>query len=285
MFYKELKISSFDPALATTLGINAQLMHYLLMTLVAITTVAAFESIGSILVIAMLIVPPATAHLLTDRLPGMIVVSLIVGAASAALGHVAAITVPGWFGFADTTTSGMMATVAGILFATVAVLAPRHGVLSKYLHQRALRARILREDALGVLFRLEEIKSMRDRLAVDVAQLLSATSGVSRRSVRMALRHLRRRGLLEDEGQSHRLTARGRARAADLVRTHRLWESYLHQYLPLPSDHVHATAERLEHVTDASMQDRLAEATDRPQYDPHGKRIPERSAADRRVEE
>jgi manganese/zinc/iron transport system permease protein len=56
-FYKELKITSFDPALATTIGINADVLHYVLMTLVAATTIAAFESVGSILVIAMLIVP------------------------------------------------------------------------------------------------------------------------------------------------------------------------------------------------------------------------------------
>ena len=60
LFFKELRISSFDPELASTIGINASLMHYLLMTLVAITTVAAFEAVGSIIVIAMLIVPAAT---------------------------------------------------------------------------------------------------------------------------------------------------------------------------------------------------------------------------------
>ena len=57
--WKELKISSFDPALATTMGINAEWLFYLLMALVAITTVASFEQVGSILVIAMLIVPGA----------------------------------------------------------------------------------------------------------------------------------------------------------------------------------------------------------------------------------
>src|SRR5687768_15759680 len=99
LFYKELKLTSFDPALATTLGINANLMHYLLMTLVAATTVASFEAVGSILVVAMLIVPAAAAHLLTDRLAPMIFVSLIIAAASGVLGHIAAITVPTWFGF------------------------------------------------------------------------------------------------------------------------------------------------------------------------------------------
>ncbi|MHC5005007.1 MAG: metal ABC transporter permease, partial [Planctomycetota bacterium] len=156
LLFKELRISGFDPDLATTLGINASVMHYLLMTLVAITTVACFESIGSILVIAMLIVPAAAAHLLTDRLGTMIAVSLVIAAASAALGHVAAITVPPWIGFRGTSTSGMMATVAGVLFAGSMLLGPRHGIISRLVHRGRLRARILREDVLALLYRLEE---------------------------------------------------------------------------------------------------------------------------------
>lgn len=131
LFFKELRISSFDAELATTMGINANVMHYLLMTLVAITTVAAFEAVGSIIVIAMLIVPAAAAHLLTDRLGMMVFLSVLLAALSAALGHLSALVVPGWFGFNDTSTSGMMAVMAGVIFAVVALAAPRHGILAK----------------------------------------------------------------------------------------------------------------------------------------------------------
>ena len=93
-FFKELRITAFDSALATTMGINANVMHYALMTLVAATTIAAFESVGSILVIAMLIVPGAAAHLITDRLEGMLMISVIFAVLSAVLGHVGAITRP-----------------------------------------------------------------------------------------------------------------------------------------------------------------------------------------------
>jgi len=129
IFFKELRIASFDPELATTIGINANLMHYLLMTLVAITTVAAFEAVGSIIVIAMLITPAATAHLLTDRLIVMVVISALIAMLSAILGHVSALIVPGWFGFAGTSTSGMMAVMSGLIFAAVLLFAPRCGIL------------------------------------------------------------------------------------------------------------------------------------------------------------
>jgi len=138
LFFKELRISSFDPELATTLGINANLMHYLLMTVVAITTVAAFEAVGSIIVIAMLIVPAACAHLLTDRLWMMVLWSLVFAVLSAVLGHVSALLLPGWLGLPaeqldSTSTSGMMAVAAGALFAVVLLFAPRYGVLPRVL--------------------------------------------------------------------------------------------------------------------------------------------------------
>ena len=131
LFFKELRISSFDPDLSTTLGFSAETMHYLLMIIVAITAVASFEVVGSIIVIAMLIVPAATAHLLTDKLGAMIVWSLVIAAFSAIAGHAAALTVPRWFGFADTSTSGMMAVTAGLVFMLAAVFAPKHGCIAR----------------------------------------------------------------------------------------------------------------------------------------------------------
>lgn len=135
-FFKELRISSFDAELATTMGIRANVMHYLLMTLVAVTTVAAFEAVGSIIVIAMLIVPAATAHLLTDRLSVMIWLSALIAGLTAVFGHFAALLLPGWFGFdpavvETTSTSGMMAVVAGALFMIVLLFSPKHGIVVK----------------------------------------------------------------------------------------------------------------------------------------------------------
>jgi manganese/zinc/iron transport system permease protein len=133
VFFKEFKICAFDEELATTLGIRSAWMHYLLMTLVAVTTVASFESVVSILVIAMLIVPPATAYLLTDRLQSMILLSLGFATLSAIGGHWSAMAVPPIFGFSDTNTSGMMAVVAGLLFSFAFVFSPRQGLIARFL--------------------------------------------------------------------------------------------------------------------------------------------------------
>ena len=192
-FYKELKITSFDPALATTIGINADVLHYVLMTLVAATTIAAFESVGSILVIAMLIVPGATAHLLTDRLGVMLGVSMLVAALAAVLGHLGAITVPAWFGFRDTSTAGMMAVMTGVVFLLVFLLAPRYGVLSRMIQQARLALKIVGDDILGLevgdLAKARDAESLQGafQLRADAVHLLQIIVGdwaLSRRTRR-----------------------------------------------------------------------------------------------------
>ena len=136
VLFKELKLSAFDPDLADTLGYSSRFLHYLLMTMVAVTTVAAFESVGSIIVIAMLIVPPATALLLTHRMVPMLVIATATAALSAIIGHLSAIIVPTWFGqTSSTSTSGMIAFAAGLLFALAWLFSPLEGIVTRRLRR------------------------------------------------------------------------------------------------------------------------------------------------------
>ena len=107
LFYKELKIASFDPAMALSVGINATLIHYLLMGMVSLTTVASFESVGAILVVAMLIVPGAAAYLWSDRLEVVIGLAMFFGMSSAVAGYYLA-------SYWDSSIAGAMVVVVGI---------------------------------------------------------------------------------------------------------------------------------------------------------------------------
>lgn len=276
VFFKELKISSFDPALATTLGINATVMHFLLMIMVALTAVAAFEIVGSILVVAMLIVPGATAHLLTDRLRSMIMISAIVAILGAGLGLLGAIVTPAWIGFPDKSASiaGMMAAASGGVFLLALLGAPRHGVISRLGHRFLLSLKIIREDMLGFLYRLEELHRDQDE-PVGTA-MLSEAIGCGKIVARISVFVLGRGGMIERKNNrpGYSLTPVGREAATSLVRSHRLWETYLAHHFKLPLDHVHLPATKLEHVTDEAMQEQLAQEMQQPTFDPHGKRVP-----------
>ena len=140
VLFKELNLTSFDEDFARSIGCNARLMHYALMVMVAVTIVAAFESVGSILVIAMLIVPGVVASLFTRRLWSLLVFGQGVALVCAVGGHVGAITVPRWFGLTDTSTAGMMTVVAGVVVAVALVIAPERGLAARALHRlRAAR--------------------------------------------------------------------------------------------------------------------------------------------------
>ncbi|MEJ2478008.1 MAG: iron chelate uptake ABC transporter family permease subunit, partial [Desulfobacterales bacterium] len=270
-FFKELRITAFDPNLATTMGINANLMHYLLMILVAATTVAAFESVGSILVIAMLIVPGATAHLITDRLGNMLTLSVVFAVLSAVLGHLGAITVPQWFGFQDTSTAGMMALTTGLLFVLVFFFAPRYGVIGRALNQLRLGLSIVGDDILGFLYRYQEL-STPDAAPVSVNTLQEALNAES--SVRLMIWRLVRRGLVAANREKLTLTGRGEEIAKGLVRSHRLWETYLCDVMGYCHADVHRHAHEFEHVTDSNLQEKLREVTGSPHFDPHQRSIP-----------
>lgn len=123
IFFKELKIVTFDPALAMILGFSPSLMYYSLMTLVSVTAVGAFESVGSILVIAFMIGPPVTAYLLTDNLKFMIVLSAAIGAVNSIIGYQLA-------EYFDVSIAGSMAVMIGITFLLVSILAPERGLLT-----------------------------------------------------------------------------------------------------------------------------------------------------------
>lgn len=124
LFYKQFKICAFDPAMAAAVGIPVALFHYLLMGLVSVTTVASFESVGAILVLGMLVIPPASAYLLTEKLSVMILYSVAYGVASALLGYAVAV----WL---NASITGSMVAAAGVLFVLTLLFSPTHGVVWK----------------------------------------------------------------------------------------------------------------------------------------------------------
>ena len=110
LFYKQLSLTAFDPGFASAIGISTVLWHYLLMSLVSITTVISFQSVGAILIINFLIGPPAIAYLITHSLKRMLIYTVIIGILIAIIGYYIA-------AYFDVSVAGSMAVTTGILFA------------------------------------------------------------------------------------------------------------------------------------------------------------------------
>ncbi|MGL6132694.1 MAG: metal ABC transporter permease [Prochlorococcaceae cyanobacterium] len=121
---RDLLLFCFDPSHARTIGLNTGVLHYLLLTLVSLTAVAGLQTVGIILVVAMLVTPGATAYLLSDRFDRMTWLAVLSAVSATVLGIYASY----WF---DASTAGCIVVVQTLQFLLVMVLAPRHGLLAR----------------------------------------------------------------------------------------------------------------------------------------------------------
>ena len=140
LFFKELKLLTFDPQLAALLGFSPAVLHYGLMTLVSVTAVGAFEAVGSVLVVAFMVGPPAAAWLVTDDLKAMMLFSAAFAMLSAVFGY----NLAAWF---DVSIGGMIAVFIGFVFACALLFAPRRGFIS-VMRRRVFKRRELTKLAL-----------------------------------------------------------------------------------------------------------------------------------------
>jgi manganese/zinc/iron transport system permease protein len=195
VLYKELKLTTFDAGLAAALGFSPLLLHYLLMTMLSVTIVGAFDSVGAILVVAMLVVPPATAYLLTERLSHLIGLAVLFGVTSSTLGYFLA----RWL---DSSIAGAMAVTAGLLFGVVFLGSPRHGLLAKMLRHRRLSRGMAEQLLLLHLGEGEEGRSV---------ERVDQRFGWPVEKLRRVADRLARRGWLNVSPDQLRLTAEGHA--------------------------------------------------------------------------
>ena len=135
LFYKELKVSTFDVGLSAAMGISPMVMHYGLMSVSSVTVVGAFDAVGAILVVALMITPAATAYLLTSNLKKMLLISVGIGIFSAIGGY--------WLAhLLDASISGSMTTVLAFVFLMVYLFAPGKGLIAVLYRQRQQRTEV-----------------------------------------------------------------------------------------------------------------------------------------------
>jgi len=207
VFYKELKIGTFDVGLAASLGFLPVVLNYALMTLVSITAVASFESVGSILVVALMITPPAAAYLLTNRLSHMIFISAGLGVLSALGGY--------WMAYVlDASIAGSMATFCGIIFIAVLILAPEKGLLAKFI-VRKWKKWIFASETLAVHLLQAEYAHAEDteRVVGHMRDHMLWNDDYTSEAIAQSLKD----GIIRKYGNKLSLTAYGREKAKNII--------------------------------------------------------------------
>lgn len=229
LFYKELKLSTFDPTLAAALGFRPTLLHYGLMVLVSLVAVGAFDAVGSILVVAFFIIPPAAAYLLTDRLPRMLVYSSLIGAAGAYSGYDLArgsllgivnlsdvlAGLNDLFGLGlseswDSSISASMVLMTFFFFLVAWAFSPKYGLVSTMLRRRNQRRSFDHQVVLGHIHHHQYSPAASEELAVST---LYRHFRWTPAKMQRTLRQLRARNLVQIEANLVSLTERGETHA------------------------------------------------------------------------
>jgi manganese/zinc/iron transport system permease protein len=231
--WKEWKVCAFDPALAKSTGLPVRILEQGLLALVAITSVACFEAVGSVMVIAMLAVPATIAHLLCQRMGPMVTVSLLTGLLSAFFGTYSAEKL-------DANVPGMMATSSGFLLMGAMLLAPKRGVVPCAIRRFRWSLRVVMEDLLVEAY-----------IYTEKSRPTPTPRFFSFR--RFAISLLEIRGFLrfgQPRGQGKRI-----ARA--LLKKRGLWRRFAAERLGLAPDHLDDPAHRIEHHLDEDLSRKL----------------------------
>ena len=260
VFFRYLFITTFQPVIAETMGISSSTIHYFLMLLLSFAVVASLQTVGVILVVAMLVTPAATALLLTDRLHRVLVLAALFGLLSAVLGLLTAIIL-------EMPPGPAMAVVATVFYLLTVFFSPKKGLLFRFIQKRKLRQRIYLEDTLKQAFRLQQQAKLNP-------ESLLQRLGFNKNILQKQLQILRGKGWLEKD--QLKLSEKGTEEARQLVRAHRLWETYLANEVGLSSEQIHEDAEKYEHLLTTKILDEVDKKLGYPTTDPHGSPIPAR---------
>lgn len=260
LFFRHFQLASFDPIMAASTGLPVLLLDYALTGCVSLVVVSAVSMVGVILVVGLLITPAATAYLLSDRLDRMMMLAALFGVTSVVGGLYLCV----WL---DSAGGGAVMLFCTLQFLVVLVFAPRYGLLARWLRLRRLVPQQVIEDVLITAQRRQGEATLRElQHFVEVPQ--PGTLG-------KALKQMEAEGLLETSPAGYRLTDVGEKQARQVLRAHRLWESYLAS-IGAPEETVHERAHRLEHIHGAGTVEYLDQKLGQPAVDPHGRAIPRR---------
>jgi len=258
LLFKEFSMLCFDAGYARAQGWPVALLDVLLMTIVVAVTVIGLQAVGLILMVAMLVIPPAAARFWTTHLPTMVLAAAIIGAVSGYLGAAISALAP------RLPAGAVIVLVAGAAFLASLLLGPARGVVARQRMQIRVARKVTRQNLLRALYEAQDARRTAPPNGVPLDDLLKLRSWTRLGLVR-AIRRAERDGLVaRTVSGGCRLTERGALAAWRAARNHRLWELFLISHADVAPSHVDRDADTVEHVLDPllirQLEEQLADA-------------------------
>ena len=251
LFFKEFTLVCFDADYGRTQGWPVARLDFIMMTLVVLVTVIGLQAVGLILVVALLIIPAATARFWTHRLRFLLILSGIFGALSGFLGSgISAL-------MANLPAGAVIVLAASFFFLFSLFFGSARGLLRLGMDRLRLRRKIMSENLLRDLHEWAEATADSGKHAPRAGSLMHRRAW-SATTLKRTLRRLNRQGLVHQPSDGTiRLTPSGETAAREIVRRHRLWETYLITHADVAPGMVDLSADRIEHILDPELISRL----------------------------
>jgi ABC-type Mn2+/Zn2+ transport system permease subunit/Mn-dependent DtxR family transcriptional regulator len=256
LFFRYFQLASFDPIMAASIGMPIVMIDYVLTVCVSLVVVSAVSMVGVILVVGLLITPAATAYLLSDRLDRMMILSALFGLTSI----IGGLYLCFWL---DSSGGGAIMLFCTFQFLLVLFVAPRYGLIARWIKLRRIIPQQLAEDILGTVARYAPVSPGQIRKLIP-----------EHVKIQRAIKALISENFLRLSDSALTLTPEGQKEAQRIIRSHRLWEAYL-QHVGTPNEEIHPKAHSLEHMHDPSAVEYIDDILGHPVQDPHGQEIPE----------
>ncbi len=266
LFFKEFKLLSFNPDFAQGIGLPIKRLSFLLNSLMVLAIAVGIQAVGVVLMAALLITPSAAARSWTDNLRPMMLIGAAMAAFSALGGSLLSFIAPSM-------PTGPWIVMSLSLLALISLFfAPKRGLFSRLLQQKAHQRKIRDENILKAIYHYRERFQSESPwlLEEDILKVRPFQPEI----LAKGLKHLRNRGLVLRNNHQLQLSKKGRKEAKRVVRLHRLWEMYLSKRLRLKPDHIHPNAETMEHIISPEIEAQLLKDLDYPNLDPHQSPIP-----------
>ena len=265
LFYKGFQLMTFNEDFAHAIGLPMPLIRFTFTVLTVLAITIGIQTVGVVLMAALLITPSAAARVWTNSLPAMLALAASFAGVAAVMGTYISSVLP------KMPTGPWVVLVLAFFGFSSLLFAPKRGWFSKQRRAKSNQRKTIRENVLKLLFQQEEQRGLPTLLSIEEIQ------GI--REMRLdrltsTLKELKNRLLIIDHGGSYGLTELGRGEGRRVVRLHRLWELYLTERLGMAADHIHPQAETMEHVITPEIEELLVKELGNPEVDPHQSPIP-----------
>lgn len=266
-FYKEFKLVSFDPDFARAIGLPVRSLEFALSTITVLSVATGIQAVGVVLMAALLITPAAAARFWTERIKTMLLLAAIFGIVSGFFGSFISYVAP------SMPTGPWIVMLLSVIAIVSVLFAPQRGILARNRLQRRNARKMLLENILKTFYNIGERNTALDRPRTVSA--LRQKRAFEQEELLRGLHQLRKQGLVRHKDrETWALTDIGVEESRRVVRLHRLWELYLSERMNMPADHVHNTAEAIEHILTPEVEEALLEELGHPELDPHSSQIP-----------